>query len=202
LLPDRYSSRCARGLTMPPFNELDKPRPIGAGCAGAGDSAVARHAVVVVLRRLCFDTRSYWTGIIRVEVFSRIRPGLLVGASAGLVICADHFAPPDSKSRRSDTFHARRPCIETGRIGPHSQQAHLRRVCGARLIACAASSVGRVSRPLATAASSGKFSETIISSMWRNAPRRDCLCRRVDGFFYKYRSILPRKYPLSPNLGE
>jgi len=35
-------------------------------------------------------------------------------------------------------------------------------VCGARLIATAASFVGSVSRPLATAASAGKFSETII----------------------------------------
>lgn len=45
----------------------------------------------------------------------------------------------------------------------------------------AASLVGRTSRPRAAAANSGKFFETIISSVWRNAPRRECLWRRVDG---------------------
>ncbi len=58
----------------------------------------------------------------------------------------------DSYSIDSDvTRQARRPLIRIGRIGPFSRQAHFLRVWGARLIAAAASLVGKTSgRPIRT----------------------------------------------------
>lgn len=56
-----------------------------------------------------------------------------------------HFSvAPSSNAQISDTRQARRPLIRTGRSGPFSRQAHLRRVCGRRLSAAAATSVGTI----------------------------------------------------------
>ena len=62
-----------------------------------------------------------------------------------------HIAPPDSRVCKSETFQANRPLIRIGRIGPSSRQAHRRNVWGRRLIAAAASFVGRTSGSLAFA---------------------------------------------------
>src|SRR5579859_393579 len=66
-----------------------------------------------------------------------------VAARAVLGSGKGHAATPQRRARRSSTFQARRPLIRTGRIGPVSEYAHLRRVDGCRLMNAAACRVGR-----------------------------------------------------------
>lgn len=84
--------------------------------------------------------------------------------------------------------------MRTGFIGPVPVQAHFLKVWDCRLIDSAAGAVGRTS-------GSCSFFVAINSSMWRSAPRRDCLCRRVDGSNSYAGAILPRKYPRIPQFG-
>ena len=109
--------------------------------------------------------------------FKEFRLNRTTSAASAKVRGAFHFALPSSKARKSETRHARRPCMRIGCIGPLPSQAHLLNVCGFRFIEAAAGVVGKTSGRSVFIA--------INSSKRRSTPTRDCVLWRVDGSSFK-----------------